>query len=277
MKTSCLIIISILICLNGSIYAQDPNSSLLFQYFGANENQMEIEYISMVLDDQNLSFPGVERDRKIIETHNYYLAHKEEIDMKIKADELVWFRNIAKEEINASWAKAITSFISQLPAAIEAGQNQQEEYQKKRDKDRDIQQYIAQHSSSTPKQYSQNFGSASSETNVMRSPKVTTSNGYDEPLNTQGLNNSNNGGLNGIETVGMMVSNGAQQNVRIRVSGNSIIGIYVGGNIQSPLGDGWSQTNLQGAPTSIQLDGEWSKMYKNRATSRDIDNAIIYF
>lgn len=178
-------------------YAQSSNSHLLFQYFGANENQSELYYISQYLEKNNLTMPGPDQEKAIIEAHNYYLVHKEDIDMAIKANELILFRTAVKERKAAMWSQALTSFASALPAAFAAGQQQQEEYQKKLNREREIQAYIAQNSSSTPKQYTQDFGNTSTVTNTMSRPRVTTSNGYDEPLPSVSQSNSSSNLIGG--------------------------------------------------------------------------------
>lgn len=254
-------------------YAQGSNSHLLFQYFGANENQSEIDYISWFLEHNNFTMPGPEQEQAIMDAHNYYITHKEEVDINTKANELMLFRSAVRSAIAEGWAQAFSSFASSLSTSIAKGQTQQAEYQKKINRDRDIQAYIAKNSSSIPKQYSQDFGNTPIENNPTTARRVTTSNGFDEPLSSPDSYSTGQG----FETVGMLVSNGIQQNVRLKVNGNVIVGRYVGGTVRSPWGEGWVQDNLQGMPTSIQLDGEWAKMYRNRASSRDIDNAIIYF
>lgn len=262
---------------NLTTFAQNSNSHLLFQYYGANENQCEIIYISQYLEKNNYTTPGAVQDKAIEEAHKYYLAHKEDIDMALKANELVAFRSAVKEMNAAMWSQAFSTIASSLATGIAAGNAaataQQEEYQKKLNRNNDILAYISKNSSSTPKQYTQDFGNTPVETRTTTSPQVTTSNGFDEPLSST---NSYSTGQ-GTETVGMLVSNGIQQNVRLKINGNVIVGRYVGGTVRSPWGEGWTQENLQGMPTNIQIDGEWAKMYRNRATSRDIDNAIIYF
>lgn len=266
-----------LVVYNLTTFAQNPNSHLLFQYYGSNENQCELSYISQYLDKYNYTKPGDDQKRAIIEAHYYYLAHKEDIDMALKVNELVAFRSAVKEMNAAMWSQALSSITSSLSTGLAVGAAsamvQQEEYQKKLNKENDILAYISKNSSKTPKQYSQDFGNTPVETRTTTSPRVTTSNGFDEPLSSP---NSYSTGQ-GTETVGMMVSSGVQQNVRLKINGNIIVGMYVGGTVRSPWGEGWTQYNLQGMPTNIQVDGEWAKMYRNRATSRDINNAIIYF
>lgn len=258
---------------------QDDSTHLVLKFYNIPENKYELEFLSIILNNCNFA-NDADLDKAIVEGHKYFVEHQDEILTEIKSQELLIFRDNIQNFHKRLRAERWSAFISVLPgilsnatvAAVQAGQQQQIEYQEKLNRDKKIQTYIAQHSSKQTKQYQQDFGRYSNVASI-NSPRVTTSNGFDEPLSSP---NSYSTGQ-GTETVGIMVSNGSQQNVRIKVNGNTIVGIYVGGNVRSPLGDGWSQTNIQGIPTNIQLDGEWSKMYKNRATSRDIDNAIIYF
>ena len=205
-----------------AIFAQSSNSHLLFQYFGANENQSEIVYISQYLEKNNLTMPGPDQEKAIIEAHDYYLAHKEDIDMAIKANELILFRTAVKERKAAMWSQALTSFASSLasslPAAIEAGQKQQEDYQKKLNRDKEIQAYIAQNSSSTPIQYTQNFGNTPVGTNTITQPRVTTSNGYDTPLPSASYNKTSS-----IDFGGTSGNSNEQIIQAVYVSGNQLV------------------------------------------------------
>ena len=232
--------------------------------------------------------------KSIIEGHDYFVENQDRLLMNLKTNELLQERERIKsankkyreeraKQRKETWGPLLEGLSNVLAVALVTGveasqQQQQTDYQNRISNDRKTQAYIAQHSSITPKQYSQDFGNNANEIARTTTPRVTTSNGFEEPVSFRNSNTSNNYSTQqGTETVGIMVKNGYQQNVRIKVSGNTIVGIYVGGSVRSPFGEGWSQTNIQGMPTNLQLDGEWSKMYRNRATSRDIDNAIIYF
>ena len=295
----------------------EPHNSsyLVFKYFDIPENAYELEFLSSLLNNFNFA-NDADIDKAIVEGHKYFVEHQDEILTEIKSNELIITREEVKEERKKLRAEMWAPLFSALPgiisnatiAGLNAGQQQQQQYQQKLNRDKEIQAFLASHSSKPSyKEYKQDFGSAQNTNTKSSYRKVTTSNGFDEPLpsaptsntpqqNYSSVQSSNNRRVTtsngfdeplsspnsystgqGTETVGIMVSNGSQQNVRIKVNGNTIVGIYVGGNVRSPLGEGWTQTNIQGIPTNIQLDGEWSKMYKNRATSRDINNAIIYF
>lgn len=268
--------------------AQTSNSHLLFQYFGANENQSELNYISWVLENNNLTTPGPDQEEAIIEAHNFYLSHKEEIDMSFKAEELIQFRSAVKNAIAAGWARALSSIASSLPTAFAAGQKQQEEYQKKINRDKEIQAYIAQHSSksSTPKQYTQNFGSTSAMTNSTSRPQVTTSNGFEEPLpsvTNSHTSSHNNGGdqpsnsqSNLSSYITTVTNNVFNERIiqAVYVSGNQLVTCrlrYNSGRVwaystsKNPLGkEEWVsiQTPETPTPTMSNRDGDYAKDYK---------------
>lgn len=209
---------------NLTTFAQNSNSHLLFQYYGANENQCEIIYISQYLEKNNYTTPGAVQDKAIEEAHKYYLAHKEDIDMALKANELVAFRSAVKEMNAAMWSQAFSTIASSLATGIAAGNAaataQQEEYQKKLNRNNDILAYISKNSSSTPKQYTQDFGNTPVETRKTTSPQVTTSNGFDEPLPSApaSIRTDNIGSINaGERTIhGVFVYNSLQTVVRLR-------------------------------------------------------------
>ena len=300
---------------------EDPQQKpfLALKYYDIPENKYEKMFLSAFLENYSTS-NSEELEIATKEAHKFFIEHQEEILTEIKVNELIELHEIGKRirkerkarfraEMWAPLLSALPGIISNATmAGLNAGQQQQIEYQQKINRDKEIQAFLAQNSSKPSyKEYKQDFGSAQNTNTKSSYRKVTTSNGFDEPLpsaptsntpqqNYSSVQSSNNRRVTtsngfdeplsspnsystgqGTETVGIMVSNGSQQNVRIKVNGNTIVGIYVGGNVRSPLGEGWTQTNIQGIPTNIQLDGEWSKMYKNRATSRDINNAIIYF
>lgn len=251
--------------------AQTPNSHLLFQYFGANENQSELNYISWVLESNNLTTPGPDQEEAIIELHKFYLSHKEEIDMNFKAEELIQFRSAVKNAIAAGWARAISSITSSLPAAFAAGQKQQEDYQKKINRDREIQTYIAQISSNTPKQYTQNFGNTPEMSNSTSRPRVTTSNGFDEPLP------SVNSSSNHIEETNNNLNERIIQ--AVYVNGNQLVTCrlsYNGGRIwaystsKNPLGqEEWISLQFPETPAQTMsiIDGDNAIDYKYTISS----------
>ena len=72
------------VCLCYNLNAQTSNSQLLYQHFGVNENQSELNYISRLLEANNLTIAGPNQEKAITEAHNFYLSHKEEIDMNLK-------------------------------------------------------------------------------------------------------------------------------------------------------------------------------------------------
>lgn len=216
--------------------AQTSNSHLLFQYFGTNENQSELNYISWVLESNNLTIPGPAQEEAIMKSHEFYLSHKEEIDMKIKAEELIQFRAIVKENKAAMWSQALSSMASSLATGIAAGSAaasaQQEEYQKKLNRNNEVLAYISQNSSSTPKQYTQNFGSTPIMTNSTSRPRVTTSNGYDEPLPSTPMtsaNNSQSTTYNESTQTSSNFSKGISQ-LSTNISEKTIQAVYVQGN-----------------------------------------------
>lgn len=165
-----------------NLFAQSNNSNLLFQYFGISENQDEITFIIQVLSNYNLTSTGPEQEKAILEAHNYYIEHKEEIDTKIKVDELLQFRSIAKSEMAAGWAKALGIFASSM-TGVAAVATQESEWQKQQNKRREMEEFIA----NLPKNNNynriqqQNFGN--SDLSDPKSPQerrqITTSSGYE--------------------------------------------------------------------------------------------------
>ena len=165
------------------LWSQELHTNLFFQYHGVNENQIELEYISIVLQNNNLTPTSSQYERVIMEAHDYYINHKEEIDIAYKANELLEYRSARKAYVAAAWGQALTTIAAGIPSAIAAGQQQQKEYQEKLNRDRKIQDYITQNSSRTPMVTpQQNFGNSLSVNNSHETRHVTTSNGYDTPL-----------------------------------------------------------------------------------------------
>lgn len=247
-------------------FSQESNVNLLFQYYGINENQFEIDYISGILERDGIT-SEMNLETSIVEAHNYFVAHQEEIQTEVKANELMSLIKIGEKEKAEFWSQALSSISSYLssaiPAAIEAGNQQQVEYQKKINRDKDIQAYIAQHSSNTPKQYTQNFGSTPVDTITPKSPRVTTSNGLEEPLPSA---KSFVPGTE-TETMGIIIEKGVRKSIRLKVIGNSLEAMW---HSDDPLEyDGnksWVPVGRLGDNTDYKSDGELSKMYKYRVT-----------
>lgn len=253
--------------------AQTSNSHLLFQYFGANENQSELDYISWVLESNNLTTPGPDQEEAIIESHKFYLSHKEEIDMKFKAEELIRFRSAVKEMNAAMWSQAVSSMASSLATGIAAGSAaaaaQQEEYQKKLNRNNDILAYISKNSSSAPKQYTQNFGSTPVMTNSTSRPRVTTSNGFDEPLPSVSQSYSSSNHIEGTnntlnERIIQAVYVSGNQLVTCRLKYNSGR-VWAYSTSKNPLGhEEWVSIQIPETPTPTMpiRDGDNAKDYK---------------
>lgn len=256
-------------------FAQSSKSHLLFLYFGINENQSELNYISNYLERNNLTMPGPDQEHAIIEAHNYYVAHQEEIDISTKANELIQFRSAVKSAKAAAWAQALGSIASSIPTAIAAGQQQQEEYQKKINRDNEIQAYITQHSSSTAKQYTQVFGDVPTGSNNPQAPKVTTSNGLEGPLPSPKSFETGSES----ETMGVIIEKGVRQSVRLKVKGDRLEEMLVGDPYVYSGNRNWLPVGENGIPTEYKSDGELSKLYKYKVMVRSVGLGLktIYF
>ena len=168
---------------------QGNSSYLVLKYYNIPENKYELEFLSALLQNYNFANDD-DLDKAIAEGHVFFVEHQDEILTAIKSQELLIFReNVQnfharkREEMWGPILRALPNILSVATAAgIEAGLQQQQQYQKKVNRDKDIQTYIAQNSSSTSKQYTQNFGNTPVGTNTITQPRVTTSNGFDEPL-----------------------------------------------------------------------------------------------
>lgn len=262
-------------------FAQSSKSHLLFLYFGINENQSELNYISDYLEKNNLTMPGPDQEHAIIDAHNYYVTHQEEIDISTKANELIQFRSAVKSVKAAAWAQALGSIASSIPTAIAAGQQQQEEYQKKLNRDNEIQRYIAQHSSNAPKQYSQNFGSTPTVTNLTTRPQVTTSNGFDEPLSSASQSNTSSKHIGGTNN-----TSNDQIIQAVYVSGHQLVTcrlrynygrIWAYSTSKNPLGqEEWVSIQVPETPTPTMSirDGDKAKDYKYTISGAGM---IFYF
>ena len=255
-------------------FSQESNVNLLFQYFGINENQFELDYISGILDRDGIT-SEMDLETSIEEAHNYFVAHQEKIQTEVKANELMSLIKIGEKEKAEFWSQALSSISSYLssaiPAAIEAGNQQQVEYQKKINRDKDIQAYIAQHSSNTPKQYTQVFGDMPTRPNDPQSPRVTTSNGFEEPLPSA---KSFKAGTES-EVMGVKVDNGIRQSVRLRVNGDRLEDIWVGDPFVYNGSKSWFPVGQNGYPTDYKADGELSKLYKYKAMVRIAGSGLI--
>ena len=272
-------------------FSQESNLNLLFQYYGINENQFEIDYISGILERDGIT-SEMNLETSIVEAHNYFVAHQEEIQTEVKANELMSLIKIGEKEKAEFWSQALSSISSYLssaiPAAIEAGNQQQVEYQKKINRDKDIQAYIAQHSSNTPKQYTQVFGDMPTKSNAPKSPRVTTSNGLEEPLpsaKSGDMPTKSNAPKsprvttsNGLEeplpsaksfeagaeseVMGVKVENGVRQSVRLKVNGDRLEGYWQGDPFAFIGERSFCPVGKNGYPTDNKRDGELSKLYK---------------
>ena len=179
-----MLILGVMPFFNVALWAQELHTELLFQYYGYNENHMEMKFISAILQEHNLTQAGPDQEKAILEAHNYYLNNKDEVDMLIKAKELIEYRAAVKGYKTAGWLSALSQVAAAIPDAVAAGQQRQTEYQEKLNRDKNIQNYIAQHSSNSPTTIpQQNFGTNSNpiESTTRRMPP-RTSNGFDEPL-----------------------------------------------------------------------------------------------
>lgn len=182
-----LLILGMMPLFSVALWAQELHTELFFQHFGFNENHMEIKFIAAMLLEQNLTQPGPDQEKAISEAHNFYLNNKDDVDMAIKTKELIEYRAAGKTYKTEGWLNALSQVAAALPDAIAAGEQQQLEYQEKLNRDKNIQDYIAQHSSNSitpiPQQkFQQNFGANSNAIQPTRRMPPKTSNGYDEPL-----------------------------------------------------------------------------------------------
>lgn len=256
------------VCLCYNLNAQTSNSQLLYQHFGVNENQSELNYISRLLEANNLTIAGPNQEKAITEAHNFYLSHKEEIDMNLKAEELVLFRSIVKKATKeakaAAWTQALESFVTNFSGALSAAQQQQNiDLQKKLNKEIEIQSVLARHSTSAPKQYTQNFGSTPVDTITPKSPRVTTSYGLEEPLPSA---KSFVPGTE-TETMGIIIEKGVRKSIRLKVIGNSLEAMWHSDDPLEYVGNkSWVPVGRLGDNTDYKSDGELSKMYKYRVT-----------
>ena len=261
-----------------SVFSQESNTNLLFQFFGINENQFELDYISSVLGQKNIT---AEKDLEaaVLEIHKYYIEHQEEIQTTVKANELIAFRNAGKKEQAEMWSQALSSIGKSLaigfPAAIEAGNQQQIEYQKKINRDNEIQAYITQHSSKATKQYTQVFGDMPTGSNAPQAPRVTTSNGLEDPLPSA---KSFETGPES-ETMGVIIENGVRQSVRLKVDGDRLESMLVGDPFVDTGNRSWLPVGKNGIPTEYKTDGEISKLYKYKVMVRSVGLGLktIYF
>ena len=256
-----------------ALWAQELHTELLFQHYGYNENHMEIKYISAILQERNLTQPGPDQERAISEAHNYYLKNKDDIDMSIKTKELIEYRAAVKSYKTVGWLNAISYVAAGIPDAVAAGQQRQTEYQEKLNRDQNIQNYIAQHSSNSPTTIpQQNFGTNSNtiESTTRRMPP-RTSNGFDEPLPSApsyGDNTTQN--------------SSASQTSNTQVGEKIISAVYVQGGQLISCRLRYNNGQIWGYSTSknaINRDN-WIDFYPQRPTSTmsllDGDNAKDY-
>lgn len=252
------------------LMAQTSNSYLLFQHFGINENQSELNYISRLLEENNLTIAGPNQEKAIIEAHNFYLSHKEEIDMNLKAEELVLFRSAVKEATKeakaAAWAQALSAISTSIQSATIAAQQLPNKYQEKKDIDRNIQSYIAQHSHKSFEIPQQNFGNnntTSSQTTTRR--RVTTSNGYEEPLPSVPSNNTNPEVVKNVSTGNVIqavyVQGDKLVSCRLNINENRIWGYSTS---KDPLSrEEWNNFYPESPVGTMPIkDGNYAKDYK---------------
>ena len=199
------------------LWAQELHTELFFQFHGINENQIELEYISFFLQNNNLTTPSPQYEQAIMSAHDYYINHKEELDIAYKTNELLEYRSARKAYVAAAWGQALSYIAAGIPSVIAGAQQQHAEYQEKLNRERKIQDYIRQYSSTTsmvtPQQNfgnsnslnnsQQNFGNSNSLNNSHNTHHVTTSNGYETPLPSSPTNNSISNISNGIESSSM--------------------------------------------------------------------------
>lgn len=180
---------------SNALSSQELHPELLFNYYGIAENQMEIQYISLILQNNNLLMPSSEQEKAILEAHNYYLNHKKEIDYSLKVQELIEYRSAVKQINAGAWGNFFSTVTTGIQAGFAAGQRQQAEYQERLNRESKIQAYIAQHSSHSnltiPQQNFGNNPNISTSNNGNRY-RTTTSNGYDEPLPSLSENTTTN-------------------------------------------------------------------------------------
>ena len=269
-----------LIFFSKTLSSQELHPELLFNYYGIDENQMEIQYISLILQNNNLMIQSSEQEKAISEAHNYYLNHKKEIDYSLKEQELIEYRSVVKEINAAAWGNFFGAVANGLPTAFAAGQRQQAENQEKLYQERKIQEYIVQNSSHTSKTIpQQNFGINSdmpNSNNGNRYYKVTTSNGYDEPLPSLAENTTTN---NNHQTTTNAKSNMPEKIIQaVYVQGNQLVSCrlrFAGGRVwaystsKDALNrDIWKDFYPQSPSSTIQIqDGDNAREYKYKIST----------
>lgn len=202
--------ISLCLLFCGNIIAQTTNSHLLFQFFGVNENQSEMNYISYVLETNNITTPGPDQEKVITEARNYYRAHKEEIDMNTKAEELVQFRDVVEHVEAEAWLHALGAISGGITGALTAIQQQADKRQETTDDGKKEQSIISQPTTSYSVQNTQNIGTFAGTT-AMNSPSSQ------QPEQTIEAIYAGQGGLN---------------NLLIRVQGDKVVAYCSGRDYQ---------------------------------------------
>ncbi len=252
---------------NVALWAQELHTELLFKFDNLRENQIELDYISLFLQENNLTTNSPDLEKNIMEAHEYYSSHKKEVDFMLKGKELVQFISYHRTRSAAILTQMLGVVATGIQSGIAAGQQQQKEYQKKINREREIQAYIAQNSSSVPKQYTQNFGSTPVMTYPTSRPRVTTSNGFDEPLPSVSQSNSSSnliGGTDSNERIIQAVYVSGNQLVTCRLRYNSGR-IWAYSTSKNPLGqEEWVSIQIPETPTPTMSirDGDNAKDYK---------------
>lgn len=240
-QKSLLLIIAMLTCLkaytitisqnnNGEKPQQKPFLALKFR--DIPENKYEKIFMSAFLENYSTN-DSKELDIAIKEAHKYFLEHQEEILTELKKNELIEFHEIGKKDRKERKAKfraqmwaplleALPNILSTaMTVGIEAGQQQQIEYQEKINRDKEQQAFLARNSSMTSKNIpQQDFGYSQNKNTNNYNRKVTTSNGFDEPLPSApaSIRPDNVSSINSGEKVvqGIFVYNSQQAVVRLR-------------------------------------------------------------
>lgn len=263
---------------------QNKSSCLVLKYYDIPENKYELLFLSYLLQSYNISNDD-DFEKAISEGHKYYLEHQDEILMAINTKELLIFRENVRNFLARNRAEMWGPLLQALPnilsgataAGIEAGQQQQQQYQKKINRDKDIQAYIAKHSYSTPKQYTQNFGNTPVGTNTTSKPRVTTSNGFDEPLSSAPVSKRSDdlGTSNTGERIiqGVFVYNSQQAVVRLRYYGGRITGYSTSKDALNR--EQWISIYPDNPHSTMEIqDGNLARDYKYKVSG---DGKVFYF
>ena len=188
----------------------EPHNSsyLVNKYYDIPDNKYELIYIFDMLQNNNFANEA-DMEKAVVECHKYFVEHQDEILTSIKADELLQYRNkyqeIREKRRSEMWApllSALPGIISNATmAGLNAGQLQQQQYQQRLNRDKETQAFLASHSSKPSyKEYKQDFGSAQNTNTKSSYRKVTTSNGFDEPLPSAPASNTPQQNYSGVQS-----------------------------------------------------------------------------